>query len=66
MINKPDFCKESAKIVKNIIGKPNHCIYINDAIAMLFDYMVYDFDGNYYFSIINFFFNWAISKIFLY
>lgn len=48
MMNKAEFCKESGKIVKTIIESPVHCVYINDAIATLFEYMVYDFNGNYY------------------
>lgn len=45
MISKSEFCKESAKMVKNVFANPTHCIYINDTIATLFEYMVYDFDG---------------------
>ncbi|XP_055318970.1 telomere-associated protein RIF1 [Sitodiplosis mosellana] len=44
VISKWEFCKESAKTVKTIIANPAHCIYINDTIATLFEYMVYDFD----------------------
>lgn len=47
VISKWEFCKESAKAVKDIITSPNHCIYINDTISTLFEYMVYDFDGKY-------------------
>lgn len=47
MMNKAEFCKESGKIVKTIIESPVHCVYINDAIATLFEYMVYDFNGKY-------------------
>lgn len=46
MMNKAEFCKECGKIVKTIIESPVHCVYINDAIATLFEYMVYDFNGN--------------------
>ncbi|XP_031630686.1 telomere-associated protein RIF1 [Contarinia nasturtii] len=44
IIGKLDFCKESAKAVKNTISHPDHCIYVNDTIATLFEYMVYEFD----------------------
>lgn len=47
MMNKAEFCKECGKIVKTIIESPVHCAYINDAIATLFEYMVYDFNGNF-------------------
>lgn len=47
LIDKAEFCKECAKIVKTIIESPVHCVYINDTIATLFEYMVYDFNGNF-------------------
>lgn len=45
VIGKLKFCKESASTVKNIVAVTGHCIYINDTIATLFEYMVYEFDG---------------------
>lgn len=45
VIEKSEFCKESGKTIKTLMMNSNHCIYINDTIATLFEYMVYDFDG---------------------
>lgn len=45
VIGKQEFCKESAKVVESIISTSNNSFHINVAIATLFEYMVYDFDG---------------------
>lgn len=45
IVDNRGFYKESAKTLNKIIGTPKHCNYINDAIAILFHNMIYEFAG---------------------
>lgn len=45
IVDKRFFYKESAKTLELIIKTPLHCNNVNDAIAVLFDDMNYEFTG---------------------
>lgn len=45
IVHKRFFYKESAKTLELIIKTPLHCNNVNDAIAVLFDDMNYEFTG---------------------
>lgn len=44
-VDKKSFCERSAKSIRRIIALPQHCVYINNIVAVLFDFMNYDYKG---------------------
>lgn len=39
------FCQRSAKSIRSAIARPQHCAHITNVVAVLFDFMNYDYKG---------------------